>query len=348
MKKLYLIITVFFASFGAQAQNDTLLWENFEGTLYYVQNIPNGVLGDTAWYNWDNDQNTDANGRPQDWWFYLPPADPDRYPSPGDTNYCWGSSSWHTPFAQADNWYVSPSIDIIDNQAVLRFKVASLQTPYFLDGLSVKISTNSNDLLDFTTTLFESAEYVSGASSLGADYGSYTFAPASGAWIQGWNGSSLVVAEIDTNVSTFTAPNTDSARFEGILTEHVINLGAYAGQSIYIAFNHDSDDDNQITIDDILITGTAVGMKEKAFNIGIKAYPNPATEYVELSFEMNKADDVTIEMYDVLGHLINKKNMGTLSGKQNYRLNVAGLAKGTYNVNVKTSSGAGNISFIKE
>lgn len=356
MKKLYVVTALFLTSLGASAQNDTLLWQDFQDnniqSFATFGDYPPGLTSDTAWYTFDLDLGADLSGanppRP-DWpyWVQGAFAEDDRILLSGDTNLTFWSNSWLVGGIQADNWIVSPAVQIVDNQAVLRFKSASLQTPYYLDGYEILISTMSNAEGDFSTVLYTAAEYTGGASSLGPDYASYTFAPV-GQWIQGWDGANIVWTEIDTSISTFSAPDPDSARFEGRLTERVVNLGAYAGQTVFIAIHHNTVDDNLISFDDILITGTAVGVKEHMFNIGIKAFPNPATDHVQLTFNMENAADVTIQMYDALGRDISTQQMGTLSGEQSFRLNVASLAPGTYNVSVKTNQGNGNISFIKQ
>ena len=47
----------------------------------------------------------------------------------------------------------------------------------------------------------------------------------------------------------------DPQRNAGVLRPNEVSLAAYAGKTIFIAFAHDSDDDNILFIDDIMVTG---------------------------------------------------------------------------------------------
>ena len=341
MKKLYISAALMMMGVGvSNAQTDTLLYENFQGPTYdhIVIAFPDPSLPE-FWYDYDEDQISDANGRDQWWFLAYAVAQVDSLTPDGDTNFVMGSSSWHSSVAQASNWLITPAINIVNNTAVLKFKTATRQTPYYLDGYEVKISTGTNDPLDFTDLVYTAAEYSSGAVSNGGNFAAYTFTP-SGAWIQGWNGSALVPTEIEYDG--------DSARFLGILTEKTISLASYSGQTIFVAFHHNSLDDNLLTIDDILVTGT-LGTEEfnLNLNLNVNVFPNPTSDYLNLGFEVQNATPVIYTITDVMGRMVSTQSMGLLnSGKHAERINVSGLATGTYNLSVKTDKGENTISFI--
>lgn len=183
------------------ACSDTLLFENFE----------NGFPEDFT--NLDLDGNTDANGRPAEW--YIAASNES---AAGDTNFAASSSSWFTPFAQANNWMITPALAICDSAYELTWKSAPYEGPAFLDGYKVAISTTTNDISAFTDTVAIFAEDLTGTGLIG--------------------------------------PGTVHTLFDlgkGLLQTSTISLDDYVGDTIYVAFIHDSNDDNQLYVDDIVV-----------------------------------------------------------------------------------------------
>src|SRR5258705_6591756 len=152
MKK---IITTFFFSFLAAmcvAQNDTLLWEPFDVDPVGNPNInfqnqvqPSGTItNDPNWYNWDNDglpdQSPQAN-RPGEWfWQSGGFADVDTLDG------CMASNSWTLSPIPVENFLITPALQIIDANAVAHWLSATFQTPRYLDGYEVRVSTTNNDI----------------------------------------------------------------------------------------------------------------------------------------------------------------------------------------------------------
>ena len=66
---LWLVATLLAATFSVlSAQNDTLLFENFQtDPTDFFTDIPEG--NDTTWVNFDSDGFEDSNNRPQNWYF---------------------------------------------------------------------------------------------------------------------------------------------------------------------------------------------------------------------------------------------------------------------------------------
>ena len=65
-----LILTVFICSVLASAQNDTLIWENFDldPTAGY-DSVPSGSTNEMNWTNFDQDKIPAFNMRPGDWFW---------------------------------------------------------------------------------------------------------------------------------------------------------------------------------------------------------------------------------------------------------------------------------------
>lgn len=170
-----------------------------------------------SWQNLDLDGNADANGRPQNWFINID----EQSTIPGDTNWVAAASSWFSPAGTANNVLILDAVQPCAN-TILRWDSAPFEGPTFMDGYEVRISTTGTNVADFTTTLFTAAESIGATSNTSA-----------GTVHTSFNGSN------------------------GLLETWEVSLGAYDNQTIYIAFFHDSNDDNLIQIDNIFM-GVAV------------------------------------------------------------------------------------------
>ncbi len=132
-----------------------------------------------------------------------------------------------------------------------------------------------------------------------------------------------------------TAPALGTASFTPTAAQWVSNnvdLSAYDGQaSVLVRFHATSAYGNNLYIDKIM-TGTGFGVNETLNNKNIQVYPNPATELVNIT----NAQNSTLQLYDVFGKLILSDNVAN----NNYTLNVAGYAAGTYILKITNSEGS--------
>ena len=63
----------------------------------------------------------------------------------------------------------------------------------------------------------------------------------------------------------------------------------------------------------------------------LRIYPNPATEKVNVSYNLNSNSDVNISIYNLAGKLVYSESLKSVnSGKHNTIINVNSLNKGTY------------------
>lgn len=167
-----------------------------------------------SWLNIDNDGAADANGRPQN--FYI---NSDLQTTVGtDTNFVVSSSSWLSPFGASDNYLITQAVQPCD-RTVLTWKSAPFEGLAYMDGYLVLVSTTGTNLGDFTDTLFRAAEDASAGSGV----------PGPGVVHSNFNGNN------------------------GVLQEFSVDLSSYDNQTIYIAFRHQSNDDNYIMFDDIFV-----------------------------------------------------------------------------------------------
>jgi hypothetical protein len=121
-----------------------------------------------------------------------------------------------------------------------------------------------------------------------------------------------------------------------------VSLAAYAGQSVYISFLHNSDDDNFIAIDDILVKGTysAAGINNLNSNI-YNIYPNPTSNTINIDID-NSSDITSIEIYNAIGqriyHTNNFKN----------QIDISEFQSGVYFLSIETLRGRTTKQIIKE
>ncbi|MEP7171483.1 MAG: T9SS type A sorting domain-containing protein [Bacteroidota bacterium] len=316
MKKIFtLALFIFLLSPFAKAVNDTLLYENFDidpTAAYQLYNTGSDLI----WVDLDADQQTDANGQPGNWFW-----SPSSFGTPDSTG-CLFSSSWFSSPAQCLNYLMTPPIPIADATSILSWKSAPRQTPYYLDGYKVLVSTSDNFEASFTDTLFIAAEYTGGASTNGGNFSLYTFSPG---FIHG----------LDSTYVEYDA-NSDSARQVGDLRPFNVSLAQYVGQTIYIAFLHDSYDDNLIAIDDILVTGNnQVGVAEIQNEKKLSVMPNPASDKIEVNYNLPVTSEIIARIYDMKGMLVKEIQVGMqIKGNQKIFLDVSDLSSGNYNLSL--------------
>lgn len=315
MKHTYFLAVLFLAFSSVSAQNDTLLWEDFEAeTIDYILNdYPNGTPNLFPEYlNFDIDGIPDGSGsdRPDEWFLSFGFADVD------STNTVLASNSWLQGEADgAENWLILPRIYIQDDQATLYWKSAPFQIPRYLDGYQVLVSTASNIETDFTDTLAVFAEFDGNLTADFEDTATYVFTEG------------IMHTEIELDPADFT-------RNGGVLQQWSASLADYQGQEIFIAFRHRSDDDNLISIDDLLVLGTgSVGIEEATVLEGLSIYPNPVLENegITVSYKLTELSKVSFEVFSLEGKLIMSRSGHTqMAGNQQTRLDLQGLSGGTY------------------
>jgi hypothetical protein len=319
---------------------DTLLYEGFNDTIdpdgWYLNTVldfPPGINNDTLWYDYDEDGNSDANGRPAAWYMSLNGG----FTYPDTTDGCLMASSWFTPFAQASNWLFTPAIQITDGaSAWLKWRSAPRQTPYFLDGYEVFISTTTNDYQTaFTDLVYTAAEYTAGATTLGGDFSSYTFSTPG--FIHGLDGN-FITFDAASDGSAADTTVIDSARYKGVQRLDSVSLAAYDNMIIYIAFHHNSDDDNLISIDDILVTENTdpTFSIDPANNFDGQVYPNPASDFINVKFNIEQYHNARVEMVNSNGQTIYTAPLTTMHQK----IDVSNVAGGVYFVKIKADEGS--------
>ncbi len=180
MKKELLLLILCLAFYGANAQ--TLLDENFD----------DGTRGSMTAVDVDGSTPHPNVGFYTEAWL----------PAGGALV----SNSWYAPAGAANDWLITPELNIDSEGYSFAFKARAVD-PSYADGYKVWVSTTGPDVASFTTQLFSVA-----------------------------------------------AENTT-------LTTRIINLDAYAGQTIHLAIQNDSNDKFLLVVDDVLVA------KLKEYNV---------------------------------------------------------------------------------
>jgi hypothetical protein len=326
MNQNYLVLSLamLFTQF-VSAQNDTLLWEDFEAeTIDYIElEYPNGEPNlYPIWLNFDidglGDGSESATERPDEWFLSFGFADVDT------TNTVLASNSWVFDNRDgAENWLISPRVHIQDNLANLYWKSAPFQLPRYIDGYQVLVSTTDNFETSFTDTLAVFAEFDGDETSDIEDTLTYVFTDG------------IMHTELQIDLA-------DRTRHTGVLQQWEASLAAYQGQNIFIAFRHQSDDDNLLSIDDILVLGTGtVGIEENDSDVSLGIYPNPTSGNgnITLEYELKSRSNISYSILGVDGKLLSEVSGHTqLAGAHRSSLDVSALAAGTYFIKLKVNN----------
>ena len=326
-KNILLFLAIILCSFATNAQ-DTILFEDFNVEPTNIVSLSYEYVPDdedpTNWISWDSDGIEDNNAEYTSWyWSESSIALQDSV-----QGGVYMSLSWMVDFSEGNrNWLITPGIELNDDTGVLTWKSAPYQTPLWADGYSVYISTTDNSDLSFTDKIAQYAQYL-GTNSDTDTTGDYSLYDFSEGFIHGADGEYIEVDD-------------DPQRNAGVLRPNEVSLAAYAGKTIFIAFVHDSDDDNILFIDDIMVTGNGslLSTEELSKNQMFKIGPNPTADLLSVSYELNDLSSVIFEVYDINGKKIVEDYRGTqIAGLHQFNHDFSQVPDGNYTVVLKTSN----------
>ena len=76
-------------------------------------------------------------------------------------------------------------------------------------------------------------------------------------------------------------------------------------------------------------------------NSNFDLYPNPTSANATVSFNLQEASDVSVQVVDMVGHVVNTVPAQFMNaGSQKMTVSTQGLASGIYNVRVTTKDGS--------
>ncbi len=311
---------------------DTLLIQRFEvDPTDTMLLFPSG--NDLQWVNWDADQVPPACdfGRVPGNWFW----DSDLGDS---TNSAFTSCSYLKDAQKRnENWLITPPIFISDTQTILSWRSLSFEGPAFLDGYKVLISTTSNAAYDgtFQDTLFVAAEMIAALVPFSLDPKDYVFS------------AGYIHASGFRDTTYFIPADSNYPNNRGLMEPHAVSLTPYAGKRIYIAFVHDSQDDNILQLDDIAVV-QGVGLyapEQYRPTLRLRVLPNPARDATRLFFS-EIIRPVRVQITDATGRAV---SVQSLSGQptDSLWLDMSALPSGTYVVAIVAEHAVESIRIVR-
>ena len=338
MRLIHLFIWAITFSSSLLAQHrDTVILENFQFNPFpAMQTAPTG--NDTVWVNYDQDGlpsilNTPATKR---WtWdqFFVQATDP----VTGEVNYSAISYSYLLNSLPGNrNWLITPPVTVSDEGFDVSWRSSPSQLPRYMDGYVVLISTTTNNPAAFTDTLFQAASMVSyTGNGQNTNFDNFTFTEG------------YIHANSCTLTDYFV---TGSTLHYGKLEPHQASLAAYAGKTIYIAFLHNSDDDDRLALDDIMVTHETVSSVSNVSTAtpSIRMLRNPVSDVFRARLESEEAISANCSILDLSGHIL-RQGLFQAAGGQAIAIEwpVTDLPPGYYLLRCKTETGTSVLKFIK-
>lgn len=71
----------------------------------------------------------------------------------------------------------------------------------------------------------------------------------------------------------------------------------------------------------------------------LTVYPNPTTDYVNVEFSLQEAENVTFQLMDLTGKMLKQTSMDGIAGANQFRFDIQGVSQGLYLLEIVTDSG---------
>ena len=179
---------------------------------------------------------------------------------------------------------------------------------------------------------------------LGADNNALTFTIATlGGEFFPTEHYSVLVSTTDTQLSSFTEIHSATLTPADALylggKEVTLDLSAFSGQSIYIAFRHwNSTDQFGVILLDVLVTSDGTVDLPANELTGIQIFPNPVGSEMQIQSEL---PITRIDVIDMLGRVVLQQQGGNT-------VNMQQVAPGIYTVQIHTEAGVVPIRIVKK
>lgn len=318
---------------------DTLLFHTFEGILDPADTMLNQPSGyDQHWVNYDQDNRTAAcvfNAVTPKGWYWESDLG---FINPNMANNdAFTSCSYLTnPNHKNRNWLITSPIYIPDDSYWLCWRSLTYYGPDFMDGYKVLVSKTSNFPTSFVDTLFVAAETIQSLQTGSLDLNDYIFSPGY-IHANGYTDDAYFFIDFEGN----------QPFYHGKMEPHSVSLANFAGQNIYIAFLHDSHDDFQLQVDDILVfnqgaSSTTLTSNFLYFNI----LPNPVRDVAFINWKTQTPQEGRLSVFGQAGQLVFEQKFNAREEGQVY-LDVTTFAAGVYRCHLQTNDGQASKVLVK-
>lgn len=99
-----------------------------------------------------------------------------------------------------------------------------------------------------------------------------------------------------------------------------------------------------ITLDDLDFTYSTTGITQiKQFG-NYNLFPNPANDFINISFQATQPENVEISIYQLSGSLVQTATLLADKGKNDFKINTSDLSTGAYIVKTTSASGLQSVS----
>lgn len=78
----------------------------------------------------------------------------------------------------------------------------------------------------------------------------------------------------------------------------------------------------------------------------LKVYPNPASDFTNLSFRLEEDCDVQVNIFDIRGALVKSERLNNVIGETHFRIDLSGFTKGLYIIRVTSPEYVENLKVI--
>ena len=134
---------------------------------------------------------------------------------------------------------------------------------------------------------------------------------------------------------------TDTASIPDLLFyTRSVDLSSYAGQSIYVGFQHDANDQDRFFLDDILILDkAATNIESHTYSEALTIYPNPSEGLFTIKF--SKVLTRSLAVYNMIGETVFESEFSS----EMTTIDLSNLPAGIYTL--KSTSTDGSVA-VKE
>lgn len=158
---------------------------------------------------------------------------------------------------------------------------------------------------------------------------------------------SVLISTTGTQIADFADEAFTETLDFGAYQGRTVDLSAYAGNSIYIAFRHHSSTGMfSVALDGVLLPGVncnpdAVTELEK---VESSLFPNPATDNLNITSSLQGA--ATVRVYDAIGRVVLANNVNL--SQATFTQNISSLENGIYTIQISTTDKVATQRFVKQ
>ncbi|HRH64821.1 MAG TPA: T9SS type A sorting domain-containing protein [Bacteroidia bacterium] len=162
-------------------------------------------------------------------------------------------------------------------------------------------------------------------------------------WTTVFNKTGAALSTTTASTTAFTPTTSTQWRSE------LVALAAFVNNSnLFVKFEANSGYGNNLYVDNVNITFTT-GLTTVTKTVAFEMYPNPASAQASVDINLDRKDDVTVEIFNKVGAFVySRTENGMSAGEHSFTINTSDFAKGIYMVSVKTSIGATQKKLVVE